>query len=119
MGNWKYFELIASFYKGFINLIGQGVAFNEALNRAFDDFWFFPEEKNVISNLVVLIQFIETKFSINKTINNELIDLFNLQIDKASVIKFEEHLDLKETEHLKESIEEIKYKIRMMNKTAK
>jgi len=117
MENWKYFQLIASFYKGFINLIGQGVALNEALNRTFDDHWFFPEEKNVISNLVVLIQFIETKFSLEKIINNELIELFYLQTNKLSKIELEEHLDLGEIEHLKESIDEVKYKIRMMNQT--
>ena len=111
MGNWKYYQLIATFYRSLFALISQGVSIKDATHRIIDDFWFLPEEKNVISNLVSLIQYINILFSLNETINIQLIDSFNRQVDKLSNIDLQDYLNVEELEHFKESIDEIKFKI--------
>lgn len=117
MGNWRYYQIIATFYRALFNLIGQGVSYSEAINRVFNDFRFLPEENNILSNLICLIQYIDVKFSIEKAINNELVFLFNSQVEKMKLINLEESLSSDEIEHLKETIDEIKFKIKNMNIT--
>ena len=115
MGNWKYYQLIATFYGAFFDLVGQGVTYGDAINRVFNDFWFFPEENNKLVNLISLTQYIEVKFSMDNKINNDLVVLFNSQIEKMNSINLEENLTLEEIEHLTETIDEINYKIDKMN----
>jgi hypothetical protein len=117
MGNWKYYQLIATFYRAFFNLVGQGVNFGESIDRVFNDFWFYPEEKNIINNLISLIQYINVKFSLDKKINIDLVNSFNSQIEKMYLVNLKENLTAEEIEHLNETIDEIKYKIKEMNKT--
>ena len=115
MGNWKYYQLIATFYRALFALISQRVSIKDATHRIIDDFWFLPEEKNVISNLTSLIQYINILFSLNEIITIQLIDSFNRQVGKLSIIDLEDYLNVDEIEHLKESIDEIKIKINNMS----
>ena len=111
MGNWKYYQLIATFYRALFGSIAQGMPIKDATHRVFEDFWFFPEEENILSNLVSLVQYINVLFSIDKTISIELINLFNQQVEKLNLINLKEKLSAEEIEHLEETIDEMKFKI--------
>lgn len=117
MGNWRYFELIATFYKALFGLMTQNVKINDAIHRTFDDFWFLPEDKNVVSNMVVLIQYIDVLNSLDTPINSQLANLFNTQLNKINSIQLEAHLNLEEIQHFVELIEETRYKISPLDKT--
>lgn len=116
MGNWKYYELIAAFYRAFISLIAQDVADKKANDRTFDDFWFFPEENNVLVNMVSLVQYINIKIALRDEITDQLIDLFNLQQEKLNALKLEDYLSPEEIEDLEESIEDTVYNIKSLKK---
>lgn len=111
MGNWKYYQLIATFYRALFGSVEQGVKINDAIHRVFEDFYFFPEKDNVISNMVIVIQYVEVLFSLDKNISIDLINLFNLHLKKVNEIKLGDYLDAEEIEHFNETIEEIKFKI--------
>lgn len=116
MENWKYYQLIATFYRALFALIAQGVKINDAIHRVFEDFYFFPEEKNTLSNFVSKIQYINVLYSLDKNINTELVNSFKLHLNKINEIKLEDYLDSEEIEHLEESIDEVNHKIKSMNK---
>ncbi|CAH0337464.1 hypothetical protein FVB9288_03227 [Flavobacterium sp. CECT 9288] len=115
MGNWKYYQLIVTFYKALFGSIEQGIPIKDATHRVFEDFWFFPEEENILSNLVSLVQYITVLFSFDKTISIKLINLFNQQVEKLNLINLKEKLSADEIEHLEETIDKIKFKINKMN----
>ncbi|WP_318345426.1 hypothetical protein [Flagellimonas baculiformis] len=112
MGNWKYFQLITAFYRAFFNSIAQGIPIESAIHQVFEDFWFLPEEENILNNFICLIQYMEVNFSLNKVVKPNLVDLFYSHMEKLKPVKLDEFLDAEEIEHLKESINEIKYKIK-------
>lgn len=116
MGNWKYYQLIATFYRALFTLIAQGVKINDAIHRVFEDFYFFPEKENMLSNLVIKIQYINMLCSLDNNINSTLVDSFNLQLEKINELKIEDYLDIEEIENLKESIDELKFKIKDIDK---
>lgn len=114
MGDWKYYELIATFYRAFVSLMTQGTTGKESINRTFDDFWFLPEENNILTNMISLVQYIDVKIALGDEIADRLVDLFNLQQEKLNALKLEDYLSPEEIEHLKESIEETVYNIKRL-----
>jgi hypothetical protein len=114
MNNWRYYQIITTFYRSFVNLVGQGVTYDEAINRTFEDFWFYPPDKNELVNLICLIQFVDVKFAIDKRISQDLVSIFKLQVEKINLIKLDEYLSIDEVDHLKETISEVEYKIDKM-----
>lgn len=116
MGNWKYYQLIATFYSALFALVAQGVKINDAIHRIFEDFYFFPEEKNTLSNFIIKIQYVNVLYSLDKNINAELVNSLYLQLDKINDIILEDYLNSEEIENLEESIRELKYKIKSKDK---
>lgn len=93
-------------------MITQGETNNNATQRNLDEFWFFPEENNILTNTISLVQYIDVKIALGDTITHELIHLFNLQLEKLNLIQLEVYLSPEEIEHLEDSIEDVKYNIK-------
>jgi hypothetical protein len=112
MKNWEYFELIATYYRTYFALIEQGVNTIEANNRVIDDFYFFPENENVLSNLISLIQNINIQVSLFKKVYKSSANTFLSQLQLVNNELLSQELNNKEVEHLKESIKELKAKLK-------
>jgi hypothetical protein len=112
MKNWKYNELIATYYNAYFSLVEQGVDIDQANNRNVDDFWFYPEEENIVPNLISIILYLKIQISFFKKVQLISIELFNKQLSLINEEILNGELDLEEIELLKESIEEIQIKLR-------
>ena len=112
----NYFQLIAIFYRAYLNYSVKGQTNEESAHRVFEDFWAMPEEKNYLYNYIVLLQYINIVFLMNDEINIELEKLYKKQINLVSTKTIEENLNADEIEHLNESIEDIEIKIKAMKR---
>lgn len=117
MRNWNYFELIASLYKSFFLYKEQGDSSEKSIARMGLDFWFFPEEENVLENLLLINVTLSISLSLFKKVDDKMIRIFEKQLSLINNEFLSLNLNDKEMEHLTETIDEIKYKIKMMNST--
>ena len=115
MKNWNYFELVATYYIAYFALIEQGVNVIEANDRIIDDFYFYPEDENVLSNLISIIQNITIQLCLLKKVHKSSIDAFQKQLLLLNNDVLNQELNAKEYEHLKESIEELLIKLRTID----
>jgi hypothetical protein len=111
MKNWKYFEVIATYFRTYFIFISQGQSTSDANNRNLEDFWFLPNEENILINLIVLIQYIHIEISTTKMISKQIINKFYEQLKMLNNDLINDYLDNNEQEHLQELIEELKYQL--------
>lgn len=115
MKNWSYFELIATLYKSIFLYKEQGDSFEQATSRMGLDFWIHPENNHILENLILIITSISVKMSLSIKINKQLIVMFENQLLLINDELLKSKIKENEIEHLKESIDEIKFKIKKMN----
>lgn len=104
MENFKYYELIASFYSTIFNIIRQGSEFNMAVNRTLDAYWFYPEPENRLSNLIVLIHCLHVEYAMNKEFTKNQTEFYKKQLESIKEDDLTGWLNEEEIEHLNESI---------------
>lgn len=112
MKNWDYFELIATYYRAYFALVEQGINVIEANNRIIDDFYSYPENENILSNLISIIQNINIQVCLSKRVFKGSVEVFNRQLHLINDELLIQELSTKEVEHLKESIEELQVKLK-------
>lgn len=116
MKNWNYFELLATIYKSFFLYKEQGDSSEQAIARMGLDFWFYPENENIIENLILIITTISIKLNLFEKVDMELIKVLEKQLLLINEDLLSSQLKENEIEHLNESIEEVNYKINKMMK---
>lgn len=114
MKNWSYFELIATLYKSIFLYKAQGDSFEQAISRMGLDFWVHPENEHILENFILIIASISTRMSLSIKINEQLIKMFENQLLLINDEYLKSQIKENEIEHLKESIDEIKFKINNM-----
>jgi len=80
MKNWKYYELITYYYGSYFSAIEQNRSVEMAIGSTFEDYFFYPKEENLVSNLVTIIQNIKIQISLLKKVNKGSVDLFKTQL---------------------------------------
>jgi hypothetical protein len=104
MSNFKYFELIAYFYSSIFAQVKQGIDFDMAVNSRLDDYWFFPEYENRLTNLVVQIQYLNVKFAMNKSFTAKQIEIYKHQLELIKNDDLTAWLSPDELEHFNETV---------------
>jgi hypothetical protein len=104
MSNFKYYELIAFFYAGIFGQIKQGIAFEMAINVSFDSFWLYPEDDNRLSNLIVLIHYLNVEYATHKVFTEKQVELYKNQLELIKDDDLAIWLKEEELEHLNETI---------------
>jgi hypothetical protein len=103
MTNLKYYRLIAYFYSTIFDIVKQNVEIDIALSRTLDGYWFYPEDENRLSNLIVVIHFMNVEYAMNKVFTKAQIKLYKDQLelikddDLTIWLNEEELTDLNET----------------------
>jgi hypothetical protein len=115
MSNWNYFELIAIYYRSYFGLINQGELLSNANNRNINDFWFLPNEENLLANLITIIQYINIEVSVSKFVSKSANDIFTKQLTLIDEKLINQFLSEKEKEHLLEGIDDLKMKIKQFH----
>jgi hypothetical protein len=111
MTNFKYFELIAYFYSSIFDQVKQGIDFDMAVNSRLDDYWFFPEYENRLTNLVVGIQYLNVKFAIHKTFTAKQIEVYKTQLELIKDDDLSVWLAQEELEDFNETVFLLNYEI--------
>ena len=78
----------------------------------FEGYFFYPEDENLIWNLISNIQNINIQIALSKRVNKGSVDLFNNQLLAISETLLANVLGLAEVEHLKEDIDELSCKLK-------
>lgn len=117
MKNWNYFELTATLYKSYFLYKEQGDSSEHAIARMGLDFWFYPENENIVENLLLITTSLSVKISLFKKVNKRSVDLFKNQLLMINDDLLSNELEPNEKEHLTETIEEIKYKLKTIEIT--
>lgn len=112
MKNWKYNELVATYYNAYFSTIEQGATIDEANNINIDNFWFYPEEENIVSNLISIMLYLKIEISFSKKIHTTSIEIFNKQLSLINEEMLNKELVLEEIELFKEFVEDIQIKLR-------
>ena len=117
MKNWKYYELITYYYGSYFSAIEQNRSVEMAIGSTFEDYFFYPKEENLVSNLVTIIQNIKIQISLLKKVNKGSVDLFKTQLSFINNELLNNELEPNEKEHLMEAITEIEYKLKTIEIT--
>jgi hypothetical protein len=104
MKNLKYFELIAYFYSSIFSQMKQGIDFDMALNSRLDDYWFYPEFENRLSNLIVEIQYLNVKYATHKKFTEKQIEGYRHQLELIKNDDLNIWLSPDELEHFNETV---------------
>lgn len=111
MTNFKYFELIAYFYSSIFGQVKQGIDFDMAVNSRLDDYWFFPEYENRLTNLVVQIQYLHIKYAMYKNFTAKQIEGYKTQLELIKDDDLSVWLAPEELEDFNENIFLLNYEI--------
>ncbi|MFM9403414.1 hypothetical protein ACKLNQ_15980 [Myroides odoratimimus] len=109
MKNYTYFQLIAFFYNNILMHISQGETHEQALARAFDDFFYEEIEDNFLENFIVLINSIKVDAMFHYTISRMGVDIFLKYLTIYETISIEDYLNKEEEEHFLEVLNEVKH----------
>lgn len=107
----KYFETIALFYSGIFDQIKQGIDLNSAISIEFDRSWQYPEKENKLSNLIVLIHYLDTVYALHKSFNIKEIELYKEHLEFIKDEDLIQWLDKDELEDFNENIFLLNYEI--------
>ena len=114
MEKWKYFELIAFYYRNFFAALQQNKDINLAIQRSFDDYLFEPKEKYKFLYVIISIQDLEIQISMLNKVSKQSVDFYLKQLEIISTENINEYLLPNEVEHLQESILELNCKLENM-----
>jgi hypothetical protein len=117
MKNWKYYEQIAHYYSSYFSAIEQNRSIEMAIATTFEDYFFYPKEDNLVSNMITIVLDIKIQISLLKKVNKTSVDLFKTQLSLMEDDLLSNELEPNEQEHLTETIEEIKYKLKTIEIT--
>lgn len=90
MKNWKYFELITTYYNCFFSQLEGGMTIEVANSQNLDDFWNSPDSENLLPNLIIILLCIRIDTSLLKKLKPTIVNMLKIQmalIDKESIRK--------------------------------
>ena len=105
MNDFNYFERIAFFHQCIYSQIRQGMEMKQAIGFSFEDSWLYPEDENIISNFVMLVEYINVELSLYKNFRKQAIDLYRELCDQVAKLDLTQYLTEYEIEVFNESIE--------------
>lgn len=117
MKNWKYYELIAHYYSSYFSAIEQNRTIEMAIASTFEDYFFYPIEDNLVTNMITIAQDIKIQISLLKKVNKTTVDLFKTQLSLIEDDLLSYELEPNEKEHFIETIQEIEYKLKTIEIT--
>lgn len=112
MKNWTYNELITCISNNFQSQIEQGLPISQAIGLVLEDFWFYPENENVIENLIDIIEIIKLRIDNLGIAYSKSIELYERQLNLLTDELLKTQLTNEEEILLKQSITDLNEKLK-------
>lgn len=80
MKNWNYNELIETIKESYELGLEQGRSEAQAIGGVSEDFFFYPEEDNIVENLITLTQILKLSMEYLNYVTEGTIDIFRKQL---------------------------------------
>ncbi len=112
MNNINYFQVIAFFYSGIYNQIKQNRTFEQSLHSEHEDMWLYPENENLLNNLIVNIHYLNVIYAMRKNFTIKQIELHKSHLKLVHEnINIQALLSEDEYEHFTETLNQLNYEI--------
>lgn len=112
MKNWNYNELITCINSNFQSQINQGLPISQAIGLVLEDFWFYPENENIIENLIDIIEVIKLRIDNLEIVYSTSIELYQHQLNLLTDDLLKTQLTTEEAILLKQSIIDLNEKLK-------
>ncbi|TPN89230.1 Imm3 family immunity protein [Aquimarina algicola] len=115
MRYWKYQELVDSINESYLLGLDQNRSIQQSIAGVSEDFWFYPEDENIVTNLITLIQVLDLSIENMNGVYQGTIKVFENQLKLITDELLYKELDNTEVDLIKLSILDIQERIKTTN----